>query len=266
MDASARLTALTRIGFAARGLVYVVIGMLLIRAGRPEGPSGALQYLAEGGGELFMMLISAGFGAYGLWRLADALFNIERHPPDAKGLRERLGAGGSGVVHLLLAWQAVRLFRGDAAGREDSTAEASDAALSLLGPDELTLPAAGAVLLAAGAFQLIKAAKCSYLRHLEPQIASRDWAKWIGRLGYGARGIVFLISGYFLLKAGLQQPSGEAGGIEGALAWLDNPWDVLVAGGLIAFGLYSLVEARFRILHDVPVKEIADGSVRPTLH
>jgi hypothetical protein len=265
MDASARLTVLTRIGFAARGLVYVVIGILLIRSGRPEDPSGALEYLAEGGGELFTMLIAAGFGAYGLWRLSDALFNIERHPSDATGLRERLGAGGSGVVHLLLAWQAVRLFRGDASGGEDSAAEASGAALSLLGPDEL-LPAAGLVLLAAGAFQLIKAAKCSYLRHLEPQIASRDWAKWIGRMGYGARGIVFLISGYFLLKAGLQQPSSEAGGIEGALAWLDRPWDVLVAAGLIAFGLYSLVEARFRILHDVPVREIADGSVRPTLH
>lgn len=265
MDSSVRLTTLTRIGFAARGLVYVIIGTLLIRAGRPEDPSGALQYLVEGGGKLFMTLIAAGFIAYGLWRLTDAIFNIERHPPDAKGLRQRLGAGGSGVVHLLLAWQAIRLIRGDASSGDEGT-EASSTALSFLGPDELVLPAAGLVLLAAGAFQLIKAAKCSYLRHLEPRVASQDWAKWTGRLGYGARGIVFLISGYFLLEAGLSQRATEAGGFEGALAWLDNPWDVLIAVGLIAFGLYSLVEARFRILHDVPVKEIAEGSVRPTLH
>ncbi|MDP9421925.1 MAG: DUF1206 domain-containing protein [Pseudomonadota bacterium] len=265
MDVSARLTTLTRVGFAARGLVYIIIAVLVIRAGRAEDPSGALQYLAEDGGELFMMLIAAGFVAYGIWRLSDAIFNVERHQPDGTGLRERLGAGGSGVVHLLLAWQAIRLVRGDASQEGAGSQEGPDAALAFLGSHELVLPLAGLVLLGAGVFQLIKAAKASYLRHLEPRIANRDWAKWIGRLGYGARGIMFLISGYFLLKAGLQERASDAGG-EQALAWLDYPWDVLVAVGLLAFGLYSLVEARFRILHDVPVEEIADGSVRPTLH
>ncbi|HYC94184.1 MAG TPA: DUF1206 domain-containing protein, partial [Sphingomicrobium sp.] len=165
-----------------------------------------------------------------------------------------------------LAWQAIRLVRGDASQEGAGSQEGPDAALAFLGPHELVLPLAGLVLLGAGVFQLIKAAKARYLRHLEPQIANRDWAKWTGRLGYGARGIVFLISGYFLLKAGLQERASDAGGVEQALAWLDYPWDVLVAVGLLAFGLYSLVEARFRILHDVPVEEIADGSVRPTLH
>lgn len=266
MDASARLTTLTRVGFAARGLVYIIIAWLVIGARRPEDPSGALEYLAEGGGKLFMMLVAAGFTAYGIWRLADAIFNTERHMPDAKGLRQRLGAGGSGIVHLLLAWQAIRIVQGERVAGGASSQDSSGAALSLLGRDELTLPIAGSVLLLAGAFQLIKAAKANYLDHLEPRVASQDWAKWTGRLGYAARGIVFLISGYFLLKAGLEGRESETGGIAQALVWLDNPWDLLVGIGLLAFGLYSLVEARFRILHDVPVKEIADGSVRPTLH
>ena len=265
MDASARLTTLTRLGFAARGLVYIMIAWLVIRSGRAEDPSGALQQLAEDGGGLLMMLIAAGFIAYGIWRLSDALFNIERHPPDKKGLGQRLGAGGSGVVHLLLAWQAIRILQGDSPQESGGTGGGSEA-LSLLGPDELVLPAAGLVLIGVGLFQLVKAAKASFLRHLEPQIASQDWAKWTGRLGYAARGIVFLISGYFLLKAGLDQRQAGNAGIEGALAWLDNPWDMLVAIGLFAFGLYSLVEARFRILHDVPVDGIAHGEVKPTLH
>jgi hypothetical protein len=264
MDASARLTTLTRIGFAARGLVYIIIAWLLIRAGRPEDPGGALHYLAQGG-KLFMAIVIAGFAAYGVWRLADALFNIERHAPDAKGLRQRLGAGGSGIAHLLLAWQAVRIIRGDRAESGGGGQEGAEA-LSLLGPDELALPIAGAVLLAVGAFNLVKSAKASFLDHFDPQVAQRDWVKWTGRLGYAARGVIFLISGYFLLQAGLEDRGTQAGGIGQALAWLDSPWDKLVALGLLAFGLYSLIEARFRILHDVPVRQIADGSVRPTLH
>lgn len=263
MDPSVRLTTLTRIGFAARGLIYIMIAWLVIRAGRAEDPGGALQYLAQGG-KLFMFILLAGFTAYGIWRLADAIFNIERHPSGAKGLRQRLGAGGSGAAHLLLAWQSLRIIQGrraDSGGGQEGAE-----ALSLLGPDELALPIAGAILMAVGAFNLLKSAKASFLDHFDPQVARQDWVKWTGRLGYAARGLVFVISGFFLLQAGLEDRASQAGGIEQALAWLDNPWDKLVALGLFAFGLYSLIEARFRILHDVPVKAIAEGSVRPTLH
>lgn len=265
MSASARLTTLTRLGFAARGLVYIVIAWLVISSGRAEDPSGALEHLAEGGGELPMAVIAAGLVAYGLWRLADALFNIERHPASGEGLRERLGAGGSAVAHLLLAWQTVRIIRGESAS-EGGTSDGGAEALTLLGPDGLVLPAAGLVLLGVAVHQLVKSAKCSFLRDLEPQLARRDWVKWTGRLGYGARGVVFLISGFFLLKAGLEQGGGtQRAGIEAALAWLNRPWDMLVALGLLAFGLYCLVEARFRVIHDVPVSAIAHGRIKPTL-
>lgn len=264
MESSVRLTTLTRIGFAARGLVYIMIAWLLIRAGRAEDPGGALNYLAQGG-KLFMVLLVAGFTAYGIWRLADALFNIEHHEGGAKGLRERLGAGGSGTVHLLLAWQAVRIIQGRRAESSGGGQDGAEA-LSLLGPDELALPIAGAVLLGVGVFNLVKAAKASFLNHFDPQVAHKGWVKWSGRLGYAARGVVLLISGYFLLKAGIDGRDASGSGMDGALAWLDDPWDNLVALGLLAFGLYSLIEARFRILHDVPVRAIATGSIRPTLH
>ena len=265
MDSSAGLRTLTRIGFAGRGLLYLTIAYLLIRAGRPEDPSGALEYIAEGTGRLLLMVITAGFIAYGIWRLSDSFFNIERHPPNAKGLRERLGAAGSGIVHLLLAWQAIRLLRGAVSVGSGGPQDEARTALSLPG-GEWALAVAGAVLIGVGFFQLIKAVKAKFLRHLEPQVASEPWAKWTGRFGYAARGLVFLISGYFLLQAGLSEQPGNAGGMQEALAWLDRPWDQLVAAGLFCFGLFSLVEARFRIIHDVPVDEIAHGAIRPSLH
>ena len=254
VEASAGLTLLTRLGFAARGLVYLVIAYLLIRIGRAESPSGALDYLAEGGGKALLLAMIAGFVAYGVWRMADALFNVEHHEAGTKGLRERLGAAGSGIVHLLLAWQAVRLVKGSRSAGGGSEAGAEDA-LALPG-GELMLVLAGAVLIGVGIFQVVKASKCSFLRHLEPGVAIQPWAKWLGRAGYTARGVVFAISGYFLVRAGLRNEASEAGGIEAALAWLNEPWNMIVAAGLFGFGLYSLIEARFRVLHGLPTGAI----------
>jgi hypothetical protein len=254
-DPAATLTLLTRLGFAARGLLYLVIGMLVIRTGRAEDPSGALTVLAEGGGRILLILMIAGFLAYGLWRLSDAAFNVERHENGSKGMRERLGAAASGIVHLFLAWQAIRLLRGGGSSG-GGTQEGAASALQMPG-GQVALALAGLALLGVGIFQLVKAAKADFLKHLEPQVAHQPWARWTGQGGYAARGLVFLISGGFLFAAGLEEQASEAGGMAEALSWLTSPWDVLVAVGLLLFGLYSLIEARFRVLHDVPVDGMA---------
>jgi hypothetical protein len=260
MNASARLTTLTRIGFAARGLLYIVIAVLVIRTGRAEDPSGALEYLGQGGGRVLLGVMAAGLLAYGVWRLADAAFNIERHSADRKGMFERIGAAASGLVHLLLAWQALRLIQGSGSSG-DGTRQGTQVALDLPGGKTIVVLAA-LVLLAVGIFQLVKAVKGSFLQHLEPQAARQAWVQWSGRAGYAARGLVFMISSYFLLNAGMENQASEAGGTAEALSWLTNPWDLLVAIGLFAFGLFSLVEARYRRLHDVPVDGAVEQAVK----
>ncbi len=255
MNASSKLTTLTRIGFAARGILYIVIGFLVIGTGRTEDPSGALEYVANGAGRTLLAIMAAGLIAYGIWRLADAAFDIERHGSDRKGIMERLGAGGSGAVHLFLAWQAIKLIRGLEVGGGGSQ-DGAQSTLALPGGAFL-LMLGGLVLAALGVVQLIKAWKGKFLRYLEPQVASQPWAKWSGRAGYAARGLVFIISGCFLLKAGYQEQASEAGGMEQVLSWLSSPADIIIAAGLFCFGVFSLIEARFRILHDVPVDGIA---------
>jgi hypothetical protein len=252
MNAAHRLTTLTRLGFAARGLLYLVIGFLVISAGQAEGPSGALDYLAQGGGRLLLGLIAAGLIAYGIWRLADAALDVERRGSSGKALAERIGAAVSGIVHLGLAWQAVRLIQGASSGSGDGAADGAQTALQFPGGGMLLLLAA-AILIGVGVYQLIKAVKGGFLKHLEPAIAGRPWVSWAGRAGYTARGLVFIIIGFFVGKAGFDEQSSEAGGMAEALAWLDSPWDVLIALGMIGFGIFSLVEARYRVLHDVPM-------------
>lgn len=254
-DTAAQLTMLTRLGFAARGLIYLVISILILTTGRAEDPAGALHYLGQGGGRILLLVITFGLIAYGLWRLSDAAFDIERHSAGKSGVGERLGAAASGVVHLLLAWQAVKLIQGTASANADGAQENAQSVLQLPGGGTL-LVIIGLILLATGIFQLIKAAKASYLKHLEPKIANQPWAKWSGRLGYAARGSIFIITAFFLIRAGLDEEAKEAGDMSAALAWLDYPWDLLVAAGLFAFGVFSFIEARYRKLHDVPVQGI----------
>ena len=254
MNANARLTSLTRIGFATRGLLYLVIAMLILRTGRAEDPSGALEFLGQGGGQFLLGVMTIGLVAYGIWRLADAAWDIERHGADRKGWAERVGAGVSGIVHLALAWQAVKLMRG-AALSGDSTQEGAQRALQLPGGWALVMIGA-AVLFALGIVQIIKAVKGSFLRYLDPRIGPRDWVRWSGRAGYAARGIVFLIAGWLLLNAGIEERASGTGGMARVLGWLNHPFDLIVGIGLLGFGMFSLVEARFRRLHDVPIDAV----------
>lgn len=255
IDAATQLTTLTRLGFATRGLLYVVIAMLVLTTGRTEDPAGALQYVSEGGGKVLLIMMTIGLLAYGMWRLCDAALNVERHGTDGSATVERIGAAGSGFVHLFLAWQAIRIMQGVKAAGGGEAQNSATSVLQVPGGGILLL-LGSLVLLATGAFQLAKAFKGSYLKHLEPRVANQPWAKWSGRAGYAARGLVFLITGIFMARAGLDEQASKAGDMADALTWLNSPWDLIVAFGLLGFGVFSLIEARYRILHNVPVQGI----------
>jgi hypothetical protein len=247
---------LTRLGFAARGLLYLVIAWLVLGSGRTEDLQGALEYVGKGSGKWLLIAMTAGFIAYGLWRLADAALNIEAHEDDKSGTVKRIGAAGSGLIYLFLAWQAIRLISsgsGNSGSGGGGAQEGTQTALNLPGGGLIVVVAA-AILIGIGIYQLVKAAKGTFLKHLDPRIANADWAKWSGRLGYAARGIIFLITGYFLLQAGLAEQASKAGGMEQALAWLSGPMSIAVAVGLALFGIFSLVEARYRTIHSPDVQ------------
>ena len=130
-------------------------------------------------------------------------------------------------------------------------------------PGGTALVVLGAVaLFSVGLIQLIKSAKGSFLQYLEPQIASQPWTRWSGRAGYAARGIVFIICSFLLLKAGMNDQASQAGGMAQALSWLTSPADIIIAVGLFGFGVFSLIEARYRMLHNVAVGDLARRATR----
>lgn len=242
----------TRLGFAARGLLYIVTGLLVINAGRAEDASGVFSYLGTGAGKWLLYAMAAGFAGYGLWRLADAALAIESSGHKHEGWK-RVAAGISGAVHLYLANKALDTAEG-AANLAGGGGQQQAQNLLQLPAGQLLLGLIALALAAAGIAQILAAWRCSFLKHLNDW-ARESWVKWLGRAGYTARGLVFLLTGYFAARAALADRSSMVGGVEQVLEWLSPPTNLILAAGLLLFGVYGLVEAWQRRIHTLDLAE-----------
>ena len=254
----ANITLLTRIGFAARGIMYVLIGYLALRAGRTESGTEALASLDSGAGKLLLILMALGFLAYGIWRLSEAAIDSEGHGSDAKGWAIRAGGAVSGILHIGLALFAFNLGMGSGSSGGEGAQQGTAAALSVPG-GWVAVSIAAAILVATGLYQLVKAIRADFLRHLDSKAAQAAWVQWLGRAGYAARGLVFILIGWFLWRAAQESDAREAGGMGDALASLPGTLQAIVAVGLLLFGLFSFVQARYRSINDPRVLERLKG-------
>lgn len=249
MDRIGKLEAITRMGFAARGVLYCIIGYLALRVGRNEDAAGAIDFLASGSGKLILSLVALGLFGYGFWRISEAFIDTEGHGSDAKGMAVRIGGVASGLFHLGLCYGAVKLLFDIEGGSGDGAEMGARTALSF--PGGATAITIFAVILAlTGVYQAVKAIKLGFLRYLEPEAARMTWVHWVGRLGYLARGSVFVVMGVFLWNAGMASRASEAGSMGEALGALPPSLQPFVAAGLFAFGIFSFVEARYRRITD----------------
>jgi uncharacterized membrane protein YidH (DUF202 family) len=242
-----KFQTLTRLGFLARGILYITIALLAVRTGRSEDMTGALEHLSRGAGAWLLGLMAAGMATYGLWRWADAVFGIEHPENEGQAYAKRAAAVVIGAIYLYLAYVAVKLLT--------SGTQGSGGGGSLLPSSGLFLGAAALVMLASAASQLVTAFKASFMERLNGP-AQADWVKWLGRLGYAARGIVFLTVAFLLGRAALEGGSSKVGGVEQALDVFSGTSAVAIAVGLGLFGAFSIVEARYRRIHRPPVEHV----------
>jgi hypothetical protein len=250
-----------RVGYTAKGLVYIVVGGIAARAaigwgGRATDTSGALQTMGRQRlfGDLLLALVAVGLLAYAFWRFVQALLDIDRKGRDLKGLLVRLGFLGSGLAYAGLALTAAGLATGGAGGgRRDQVRTWTTRALA--DPDRWWLVAAiGTGVLAGGVYQFYKAYSNKFEKHLSlSQLSAhtRRWVRRVAKLGLCARGITFAVIGWFLVRAGLTADPGQARGLAGALRTLSQqdygPWLLGGVGvGLAAYGAFAIVTGRYR--------------------
>lgn len=255
-DAAPWVVRLARLGYAARGIVYVIVGFVaaqaaLGRRGDVADQRGALTEIAShSGGRLILGLLAVGLVGFAVWRFVEAGLDPERD-----GAAKRALFALSGVVHATLALTAARMAMGSGAGRSGESGADSWAARAMEAPAGRWLVGLAALGIAAfGVQQLVQAYKAKLDKRLDLSrmgSESRVWAVRAARAGLAARGVVFAIIGFFLLQAALHRNPNETRGMSGALTALRDasygPWLLgLVALGLMAFGVTELIKARYR--------------------
>lgn len=244
-----------RAGLTARGVVYLLIGILALlvaRGSRAEvDQKGALaQVLTRPYGGWVVGLLAVGFGAYALWRLSEAAFGVtgEGRKPGA-----RLQSLARGLIYGFLAFTAVSLLQGSRGAQ--STQQQGYAAQVMAHPGgRVVVGLVGLAVALAGAVMVVEGFTLKFMRYfpsggMPPGV--RDGIRSLGRIGTIARGLVFALTGVLIMSAAWTYDAAKASGLDGALKSLrDRPFGALLLGvaaiGLIVFGIYGLAEARYR--------------------
>jgi hypothetical protein len=249
---------LARAGFAARGLIYGIIGILAIKlavgaGGTPTNQQGALKTIAhQPFGKVLLILVAIGLGGYAVWRLVHAL--LGHGPEDSDSGFERAAALGGGVVYAGLCAIAVEILLGSgSSGGSGSTSKTTAGVLGWPGGTWL-IGLAGAVVIGIGLCQGYRGLSRDFLEDSKTEEMSRrvrNWIVWMGTFGHLARMAVLGLVGVFLIKAAIDYDPNNAVGLDGALAKIANgsygPFLLgIVAAGLIAFGVYSLSDVCYR--------------------
>jgi len=254
-DKSEKFSALVRLGFFSRAILYSVLGLIaLTSAGRiSRGTNGIFEAIDDFPlGTAILWLMVVGLIAYALFRFASTAFDIENHGSDTTGWAHRIGHAGSAIGHLALAFSAYEFA---ISGRSDS-GSAQEAASGILAIQfgGAVLGLLGIAFLVAAAFQARKGLTGSFMNRISGQAPGQT--RIIGGIGYVARAVVFLVIGWSLIKVGfLSGGSHQVKTLGDSVASLAGQEIVftLVAIGLLAFGLFSLVLARYRIIPDMGV-------------
>jgi len=263
--ASPALVMLGRAGYAAKGIVYVVMGALAAKValgsgGKTTDTRGAIGVIGDGPmGTIALLAIGVGLLGYMLWRLIAAATDAEGEGDEPTKLVVRAAQAARGIAYGVLGVQALRALGGDDVGSQGAAARHWTARLLDMPFGRALVVGAGLGVLGYAAYQLYRAFSDKARKHLDLAQAGPAQATWIvrlGRFGIAARGVVFAMIGVFLVRAGMHGDSGEAGGIAQSLQALGNAsYGRLVLGavafGLIAYGAYQLATARYRHMRAV---------------
>ncbi|ANU07946.1 DUF1206 domain-containing protein [Paraurantiacibacter namhicola] len=257
VDKSEKFNWFVRVGYFSRAILYAVLGLIaLTSAGKiAEGTNGifmAIQDFPAGTAVLWIMVV--GLIAYALFRLCSPLFDIENNGSDAKGWGKRIGHAGSAVGHLALAYSAWKFASSDGGGSGGSGGGAQEAASGVLSMDfgGTVLGILGLIFFVVAIFQAKKGITGEFMHRISGQ--APDATRWLGGAGFLARGVVYAVIGWSLFQAGFMSAGADQIKTLGdAVASLAGEGFIftLTAIGLLLFGLFSLVLARYRIIPDL---------------
>ena len=250
---------LARGGLAARGALYLLIGVLAVQIafgsrGKQADTSGALRAVAmHPGGIVVLWLLAVGFAGLAIWRFAEVAYG--QAGPGGRKAGKRLGSLARAVLYAFICGSVVSFILGTG-GKTSGNTQSKDATATLMAHSggRWLVALIGIGIGIGGVALAVYGIRRKFLEHLNMAQRSRSTAKVVktlGVVGYVARGVVFCVAGGFLVDAAVSFSPQKAQGIDGSLLKLaTTPLGpgllVVVALGLVIFGVYSCCEARWR--------------------
>lgn len=250
------LNAAGRAGYVARGVVYVLIGVLALRIafGRGGGQAdrqGALhEVAAQPFGTVLLWLMVVGFGCMAVWRASQAA--LARGPQHKAGAR--LLDGVKALLYAATCW-ATAAYAAGSGGTSSGNAQSQDWTASAMkySGGRILVGVVACVLIGVGAMLAVQAARRHFLRQLDTgamSVRTREVVTALGVVGGVARGVVFAAVGVFTLVAAVRFDPHQAKGMDATLRSFAHtpagPWLlVAVAIGLVLFGGSSFASARW---------------------
>lgn len=255
-----------RFGYGARGFVYLSIGLLTLLAaidvvGSSVGTGGAVGALArQPFGRVWLVFLGLGLWAFVLWRVLQSVFDADREGTTPKALMLRAGQAASGLFYGILGATVFEIL--DEVGTDpsaDDVAENQQKAAMLLDLPfgDALLIGVGLIIAGVGVGNVLKGIGANFGEDLACSLDQKRWFCRIARAGYVARGLAYLPLALFVVLAGFRARADAVTSFGASLDALEaqpgGSWMLgLTAIGLMAFGAFAFVEARFRDIRSPP--------------
>lgn len=258
---------IARAGFIAKGTVYAIVGILTFMAafnlgGQKTGKLQVLKFLDQQAfGNALLILIGLGLACYALWRFIQSISDPEGIGDDDKGTGKRIAFFISGLIYLGLGILAVMRVLNSGSGSTSATSGGNMTQSSFLASQTglYFIGAIGIALIVTGIFQFITAYKEKYWSKFDSKSRMeekrRKTIKNTANFGLCSRGVIFLIIGYFAIRAALTANPSKIKTTTEAFAFLREhsygAWLMgIVAAGMVGYAVYMFMMARYRHFRD----------------
>jgi uncharacterized membrane protein YesL len=207
-----------------------------------------------------LIVAAIGLAAYSLWGFTRAIYDPLHRGRDASGYMARLGFVSSALSYAAIVYFAIQLLAGSGATTNDGTKNTIASVLTHPAGGALTI-LIGLVVIGVGLGQFMEAYRATFAKDLkgtEMSAGTRDIVIKLGRFGMFARGVIFLIIGWFVVQAGVHHDPSQTQGFSGAFVFLlAQPYGRILLGvvalGFVALGLHSFACARWiRLMGTTP--------------
>jgi hypothetical protein len=251
------IVTIAKTGLIAKGIVYLLLGAIAVMAAWDLGNTAGKEVNQKTawssvedlpGGNILLIILAIGLLCYTVFRIIQT---FRKHGPEKIKWTKRVRYFFSAITYLLLTFSVAKFALEHGGKSKDQNQQMASEMMTK--PMGAWLVIAGGIIMALiGLYQLYYGLSEKYKKHVQSfqlQSSAASALTRSGKIGYAARGIVWLLISYLLILAGLHHNSSEAGDTGEAFQLLEtSTLGTVFAGaiglGLIAYGVFNFIRAK----------------------